>query len=71
MARSCLWSRIDCVCRYNIKIFWLDGSEPEISTAGAYASSKYYNSSLGLGQQVGMMYPYFHTCDPRMYLSIS
>ena len=38
------------------QVFWLDGSEPEISTSGAYAASKFYNNSLGLGQQVGMMY---------------
>ena len=46
------------------QVFWLDGSEPEISTSGAYAASKFYNNSLGLGQQNGMMYPWWHTCAP-------
>ena len=55
-AREYIWSRLrQGYYRYGIKIFWLDGSEPEISTQGAYASSKFYNDSLGLGQQVGRL----------------
>ena len=50
------------------QVFWLDGSEPEISTSGAYAASKFYNNSLGLGQQNGMMYPWWHTCAPTASL---
>ena len=57
-AREFIWSRLkEGYYKHGIKIFWLDGAEPEISTGGAYAASKFYNNSLGLGQQNGMMYP--------------
>ena len=61
-ARQYIWSLLRAgYYQHGIKVFWLDASEPEISTTGAYQASKYYNNSLGLGQQVGMMFPYFHT----------
>ena len=61
-ARQRIWSLLRAgYYKFGIKVFWLDGSEPEISTGGAYAASKFYNNSLGLGQQVGMMYPWWHT----------
>ena len=61
-ARQYIWSLLRAgYYQHGIKVFWLDGSEPEISTTGAYQASRHYNNSLGLGQQVGMMYPYFHT----------
>ena len=58
LARRFIWSRLkEGYYKYGIKIFWLDGSEPEISTSAAWDASKFYNNSLGLGQQNGMMYP--------------
>ena len=47
--------------KYGIKIFWLDASEPEISTSDASKAALDFNNSLGKGSEVGMMYPYFHT----------
>lgn len=61
-ARQYIWSRLNAgYYHYGIKIFWLDASEPEISTSDATRAA--YDSQLSLGsmQQIGMMYPYFHT----------
>ena len=44
-----------------IKIFWLDASEPEISTSDASKAALDFNNSLGKGSEVVMMYPDFHT----------
>ena len=46
---------------HGIKIFWLDASEPEISTADAQHAADFYSNSVGTGQQVGMMFPFWHT----------
>jgi len=61
-ARSYFWSRLhEGYYKFGIKIFWLDASEPEISTKDAAAAAGDYNSSLGSGQETGMMFPYYHT----------
>eukprot|EP00041_Stephanoeca_diplocostata_P022396 m.533979 g.533979 ORF g.533979 m.533979 type:complete len:708 (+) comp22052_c0_seq29:168-2291(+) len=61
-ARSYIWSKLKSgYYDHGIKIFWLDASEPEISTSDALAAAGFYNNSIGTGQEVGMMYPYFHT----------
>ena len=46
--------------KYGIKIFWLDASEPEISTSDASKAALDFNNSLGKGSEVVMMYPDFH-----------
>ena len=61
-AREFVWSKLhDGYYEHGIKIFWLDASEPEISTRDAQAAADYFNNSQGTGQEVGMMYPYHHT----------
>ena len=61
-AREYVWSRLAAgYFKYGIKIFWLDASEPEISTKDAQAAADFYNSSIGTGGETGMMFPYYHT----------
>jgi hypothetical protein len=56
-AREYVWSKLQSgYHQYGIKIFWLDASEPEISTRDAQAAADNYNNSLGTGQEVSV-YP--------------
>jgi alpha-D-xyloside xylohydrolase len=41
--------------QYGIKVFWLDASEPEISTSDAGKAALDFNNSLGKGSEVGMV----------------
>ena len=60
-AREFVWSKLSSgYYKHGIKIFWLDAAEPEVSTADAIAAASSYNNSQGLGQSVGMMFPYNH-----------
>jgi alpha-D-xyloside xylohydrolase len=47
--------------QHNISIFWLDASEPEISTGPARAAAFASEYSKGSAYAAGMMYPYWHT----------
>lgn len=61
-AREYLWSALDAgYYKYGIKVFWLDASEPEISTAAASRASNNASWSIGTFQSSGMMFPYWHT----------
>lgn len=61
-ARRYIWSRIkDGYYGHGIRTFWLDGAEPEISTAAAQFAADHYNSSIGTGQATGMLFPDLHT----------
>ena len=60
-ARAYIWSLMRAgYYSHGVKMFWLDAAEPEISTGAAQAAADAYNSSLGSGQQSGMMFPDFH-----------
>lgn len=57
-AREAYWQGLHSgYYQYGIKVFWLDASEPEISTAAAQSAADSYNNSLGNYSEVGMMYP--------------
>eukprot|EP01043_Picozoa_sp_COSAG02_P047222 COSAG02_NODE_4503_length_5285_cov_5.431161_1_plen_738_part_00 len=61
-ARKAYWKHIHSgYYQFGIKVFWLDASEPEISTSDAGKAALDFNNSLGTGAAVGMMYPYYHT----------
>lgn len=61
-ARAYFWSRLRAgYYSHGIRTFWLDASEPEISTAAAQHAADNYNSSIGTGEEMGMMFPYYHT----------
>eukprot|EP00656_Telonema_subtile_P048894 TRINITY_DN5954_c0_g1_i4.p1 TRINITY_DN5954_c0_g1~~TRINITY_DN5954_c0_g1_i4.p1 ORF type:complete len:489 (+),score=59.45 TRINITY_DN5954_c0_g1_i4:135-1601(+) len=52
-AREFVWGKLQQgYYQHGIKVFWLDASEPEISTADAQKSADYYNNSIGTGQEV-------------------
>lgn len=61
-ARDYIWSRVKAgYYDYGIKVYWLDASEPEISTTDARKAAMTASYSVGSAQEVGMMFPYFHT----------
>jgi alpha-D-xyloside xylohydrolase len=60
--RSFFWQQLDKGYYKNgIKIYWLDASEPEISTSDAKKAAVNSFYSAGSTQAAGMMYPYWHT----------
>jgi alpha-D-xyloside xylohydrolase len=60
-ARKFMWSLMrDGYYQNGIRVFWLDGAEPEISTGTAQAAADSYNSSIGTGQATGMLFPDYH-----------
>eukprot|EP00947_MAST-08B_sp_MAST-8B-sp1_P006571 g6571.t1 len=60
--RAFFWSKLEAgYFKHGIEIFWLDASEPEISTGDARKAALNSTYSVGNSTQVGMMYPYWHT----------
>ena len=61
-ARQYVWSRIKAgYYQYGIKVFWLDAAEPEISTSDAQNAADTSKYSIGTVNNVGMMFPWWHS----------
>ena len=63
--RAYFWTRLNSgYYSHGIKIYWLDASEPEISTKDARAAALNSYYSVGSTNATGMMFPYvlLHSC---------
>ena len=61
-ARALVWERVfDGYVRAGIDVFWLDASEPEVSTADAQAAADAGVYAAGAARDVGLLFPVWHT----------